>query len=109
MEQQVTQETGESPPPTCKRLSSHLLQTRELGTARPIPRAEPEWLRFCDRFEIKAILLKEECHRVPAPELMARSLVKAKLFVSESRLAGTWHAVNGLILQRNGGISRTEI
>lgn len=36
-------------------------------------------------------------------------LVKAKLFLLETHLASTWHAVNGLILQRNGGISRTEI
>lgn len=27
----------------------------------------------------------------------------------EKLLVGTWHAVNGLILQRNGGMSRTEI
>lgn len=47
--------------------------------------------------------------RVPSPGFVTGLLVEAKLFLLETHLPGTWHAVNGLILQRNGGMSRTEI
>lgn len=47
--------------------------------------------------------------RGPSPGSVTPLLVTAKLFLWAAHLASTWHAVNGLILQRNGGMSRTEI
>lgn len=65
---------------------------------------------FLWHFETKSIFLKENVsQKHPHRGLVTCFLVKAKLFLVAARLANTWHAVNGLILQRNGGISRTEI